>query len=110
MPLIRDTLKHDEVMERLATYSVAEVRPIAFAMAVGATAAALAIGLTAHGIVALVALSFALAIPVYGVIRFRREHSLLSDNVSAVATVSHWHRSDGPDGGYTYEVIPIPCS
>ncbi len=104
MPLIRNQLKSDPVVGRLAAHSTFEFRKFAalgwFCAAFG-TAAIAAFG---RGIPAWIAAFTSIVIAAICTYTLRRERSLLRDYGTVAATVSQWSKAEGPDGGYVYSV------
>jgi hypothetical protein len=104
MALIREQLKSDPIMARLATHSTAGFRPIVASVFVAAVLAAAALAVFAHGIPAWVAAAVGIYVASRGLYRLRKERRLLSDYSTAVATVSQRTKTEGPEGGFCYSV------
>ncbi|HWY21415.1 MAG TPA: hypothetical protein VNX26_09355 [Candidatus Acidoferrum sp.] len=104
MPLIREQLKSDPVMARLATHSTVDFRPIVASGFIAAVILAVFIAIFAHGIPVLVAAAVGIYVAAIGVYRLRNERRLLSDYSTAVATVSQRTKTEGPEGGFSYSV------
>lgn len=104
MPLIREQLKSDPVMTRLATHSTAEFRlMVAFGFTAVVVLAA-AVALFSGGTPAWVAAVVCIYVAAIGLYRLRKERALLGDYATTVATVSQWSKTEGPEGGYLYSV------
>ena len=103
MPLIRKQLKNDPVMARLAIHSTPEVRSVVAIGFVAAVLGAIAMSLFAHGIGAWASGVGGISVAAIGLYKLRREKALLADYQTAVATVSHWNRTER-EGGFSYSV------
>jgi hypothetical protein len=55
-----------------------------------------------HGLATWVMVAISLCIAAVAIWRLRKERVLLAGRATTAATVTHWERTDGGDGGYSY--------
>jgi len=90
MPLIREELQSDDVMERLTQHSTAQFRVWVAVVFVAFIIAGTFASVLAQGFTALLAACLTLVTLAVAVARLRREQRLLHNCKTAVATVSGW--------------------
>ena len=104
MPLIRDQLKSDPVAERLAAHSPFQFRRFAASGWLFAIIGTAGIAVFGWGVPAWVAGCGSILIAVVGLYRLRKEHLLLRDYQTVIATVSQLTKTEGVEGGWFYSV------
>jgi hypothetical protein len=104
MPLLQNQTESNTGSAESAGRGAAEFRPIvALAFASGVLIPG-SIALVEHGIATWVALAITFYIAGTALHRLRRERLLLVGRATTIATVTHWEKAEGSEGGHIYSV------
>ena len=104
MPLLQTKSESQAVAAKSEGRGAAEFRPVvALAFFAGVLITG-SIALVEHGVGTWIAIAITLCIAGTALHRLRKERALLNGRATTIATVTHWERAEGSEGGHFYSV------
>ena len=82
----------------------AEFRPIVALAFVAGVLIPGSIALVKHGVAAWIAVTITLCVAGTALHRLRKERALFNGRATTIATVTHWEKTEGSEGGHCYSV------
>src|SRR6266702_4656734 len=104
MPLLQNQPKSDPVESEISGRGTAEFRPIVALAFVAGVLIPGSIALVEHRIATWVAVAITLCVAGTALYRLRKGRALLTGRATTIATVTHWEKSEGSEGGHFYSV------
>jgi hypothetical protein len=104
MPLLQNQLESSPPEAEIAGRCAAEFRPIVALAFVAGVLIPGSIALVEHGVATWVAAAIAIYVAGSALHRIGKERALLSGRATTIATVTHWEKAGGPEGGEFYSV------
>jgi hypothetical protein len=104
MPTLQIQPRSTPVTAGVAARGAAEFRPLVALAFVAGVLTLAGIALAEHGIATWVCAAIGIYVASVGIRRLLKEHALLAERATTIATVTHWEKSELSDGGYDYSV------
>ena len=104
MPLLQNQPESHTVAARSEGRGAAEFRPIVALAFIAGVLIPLSIALVEHGVTTWIAVAITLCVAGTALHRLRKERALLNGRATTTATVTHWEKAEGLEGGHFYRV------
>ena len=104
MPLLQNQPESHAVAAKSEGRGTAEFRPIVALAFIAGVLIPGSIALVEHGIATWIAIAITLGVVGTALHRLRKERALLNGHATTIATVTHWERNPGLEGGHVYSV------
>ena len=104
MPLFQNQLESHVAVALGEGRGAAEFRPIVALAFVAVVLIPDSIALVEHGVATWIAFAITLCVAGIALYRLRKERALLHGRTTTIATVIHWEKAEGSEGGHFYSV------
>jgi hypothetical protein len=104
MPLLQNQPESHTVAAKSEGRGAAEFRPIVAVAFIAGVLIPGSIALVEHGVATWIAVAITLCVAGTALHRLRKERALLNGRATTIATVTHWERAEGSEGGHFYSV------
>ena len=104
MPLLQNQPESDSVAAKSGGRGAAEFRPMVSLAFFAGVLIPGGIAVVEHGVATWIAVAVMLCVAGTALHRLRKERALLNGRATTIATVTHWERAEGSEGGHFYSV------
>ena len=104
MPILQNQPESHVAVAEVEGRGAAEFRPIVALAFIAGVLIPGSIALVEHGVATWIAVAITLYVAGTALHRLRRERALLNGCATTIATVTHWEKAEGAEGGHFYSV------
>jgi hypothetical protein len=104
MPVLQNHTESHVVVPEGESRGGAEFRPIVALAFIAGVLIPGSISVIEHGVATWIALAITLCVAGTALHRLRKERALLNGRATTIATVTHWEKAEGAEGGHFYSV------